>query len=326
MLHQVNNILDFNKIEADKLEIHPVELNLKQLVFNVGMPFTTLFHEKGVETRIRVSNELDTMVMADDLRLIQVFNNLLSNALKFTDKGYVKLSAVCKSKTAEEIEVGFSIEDTGLGIAKSDQNRIFESFGQIYHEDTKKFAGTGLGLTICARLLKLMDSELQLDSDEGKGSKFSFDIKFKLAESVKPVVKKQLDQAENLSGIKILLVEDNQLNMMVARKILTGFSAEVVTAMNGQEALDKLADDPYFDIILMDLEMPVMTGYEAIYEVRKLYPSIPVIAFTASLVDQAMLKDLLASGFVDCMLKPFQPQQMLADIKRHLAEPPHAVA
>lgn len=327
MLHQVNNILDFNKIEADKLEIHPVELNLKQLIYNAGMPFTALFHEKGVETKIRVSHELDRMVMADDVRLIQVFNNLLSNALKFTDSGYVKLSAICKKKTEQHIEVSFSVEDTGLGIAKDDQSRIFESFGQIYHEDTKKFAGTGLGLTICARLLRLMDSELKLESDEGKGSRFTFDVKFKLVNVEKPVEKKkQVDLPENLEGIRILLVEDNQLNMMVAKKILTGFKAEVVTAVNGREALDKLEADSYFDITLMDLEMPVMSGFEAIYEMRRAYPGIPVIAFTASLVDQTMLNDLIASGFVDCMLKPFQPQQMLADIKRHLAEPPHAVA
>lgn len=326
MLHQVNNILDFNKIEADKLEIHPVELNLKQLILNIGMPFTALFHEKGVETKIRVSHELDRIVLADDVRLIQIFNNLLSNALKFTDAGYVKLSAICKNKTAKQIDVTFSVEDTGLGIAKADQSKIFESFGQIYHEDTKKFAGTGLGLTICARLLQLMDSELKLESDEGKGSKFTFDVKFDLANAEKQPEKKQVEIPQNLEGVRILLVEDNQLNMMVAKKILTGFKAEVATSVNGREALDKLEADSYFDIILMDLEMPVMSGYEAIYEMRKSFPAIPVIAFTASLVDQTMLNDLIASGFVDCMLKPFQPQQMLADIKRHLAEPPHAVA
>jgi len=321
MLHQVNNILDFNKIEADKLEIHTVKLNLKQLVFNVGTPFTALFHEKGVETKIRVSHELDRMVMADDLRLIQVFNNLLSNALKFTDSGYVKLSAICKTKTDKYIEVGFCVEDTGLGIAKGDQQKIFESFGQIYHEDTKQFVGTGLGLTICARLFKLMDSELKLESDEGKGSKFTFDVKFEIVESSGQLPGIKLGQQDDLAGARILLAEDNHLNMMVAKKVLTGFKAEVVPAVNGREALDKLADDPYFDLILMDLEMPVMSGFEAIDEVKKLYPSIPVIAFTASLVDKDMLRDLIASGFVDCMLKPFQPQQMLADIKRHLVKP-----
>ena len=318
MLHQVNNILDFNKIEADKLEIHPVELNLLQLLRNVSLPFTALFQEKGVKLRTETDMGLDMMVMADDVRLIQIFNNLLSNALKFTDKGYVTLGAVCKSKTNRGIEVSFMVADTGLGIAKGDQERIFESFGQIYHKDNNKFAGTGLGLTICARLLKLMKSELKLESDEGKGSKFSFDIKFDYAGNVRQTPGQPKIEAESLEGVRLLLAEDNQLNMMVAKKILTGYKAEVITAWNGREALDILQKDNSFDIILMDLEMPVMSGYEAIFEIKRLYPHIPVIAFTASLVDQSMLEDLKESGFADCMLKPFQPQQMLSDIRKYL--------
>ncbi len=319
MLHQVNNILDFNKIEADKLEIHPVELNLRQLLFNVGTPFTALFHEKGVSTKIRVGNELDCTVMADDLRLIQVFNNLLSNALKFTESGYVKLSALCKSKTDEFLTVGFIVEDTGMGIDKADQQRIFESFGQIYSEDTRNAGGTGLGLTISARLLKLMDSELKLESETGKGSKFSFDVTFPLVAGNTLSAKNNAQVADDLNGVRVLLVEDNKLNTMVAQKILKGFKAEVLTAENGRLAIDVLQQDAAFDVILMDLEMPVLSGYEAIFEVKKNWPAIPVIAFTASLVDEQMLTDLLASGFVDCMLKPFQPQKLLADIQRQLA-------
>jgi CheY-like chemotaxis protein len=321
MLHQVNNILDFNKIEAGKLEIHPVELNLEQLVGNVGMPFMALFQEKGVELETEIDPRLDVTVMADDVRLIQIFNNLFSNALKFTDSGYVKLKAALKGKTKDALVVSFSVEDTGMGIAKADQKKIFESFGQIYHEDTKKFGGTGLGLTICVRLLKLMNSNLELVSDEGMGSIFSFDIKFDHAGNGKQSSKKFHIENENLEGVRLLLVEDNQLNMMVARKILTGYKAEVITAYNGQEALDELMKDSDIDIILMDLEMPVMSGYEAIFEIKKLYPRMPVIAFTASLVDHAMLSDIIASGFADCMLKPFQPQQLLSDIRKNLRKP-----
>ncbi|MBS1532913.1 MAG: response regulator [Bacteroidetes bacterium] len=320
MLQQVNNILDFNKIEADKLEIHPVKLNLKHLLDNVGMPFMALFQEKGVELETEIDPALDIMVMADDVRLIQIFNNLFSNALKFTDSGSVKLKAVCKNKTDEVAEVGFSVEDTGLGIAKADQKRIFESFGQIYHEDTKKFAGTGLGLTIVQRLLVLMDSILYLDSKEGKGSKFTFSIKFKYADNETGSVKNREKSDDDLEGVKILLVEDNQLNMMVAKKILNSFRADVIPAYNGREALDVLSRMNGFDIILMDLEMPVMSGYEAIFELKNRRHEIPAIAFTASLVDQIMLNDLLSSGFVDCVLKPFQPKQLLSVIRKHLGK------
>ena len=259
--------------------------------------------------------------MADDVLLIQIFNNLFSNALKFTDSGFVKLSALYKGKTAKGIEVSFCVEDTGLGIASSDQKKIFESFGQIYHEETKKFGGTGLGLTIVLRLLKLMHGDLQLKSDEGKGSKFSFDLKFDYPKNEKELSKKQSLEEENLTGIRLLLVEDNQLNMMVAKKILAGYKADVVTAYNGHEALDTLRNSPEFDIILMDLEMPVMSGYEAIFEMKRLYPNIPVMAFTASLVDQTMLSDLIGSGFVDVILKPFQPQQLLSSVRKHLPKP-----
>jgi len=321
MLHQVNNILDFNKIEAGKLDIYPVELNLQQLLRNVGMPFIALMQEKGVELKTEIDPRLDVMVMADDVRLIQIFNNLFSNALKFTDSGFVKLTALYKGETTKGIEVGFIVEDTGLGIARGDQQKIFESFGQVYHEDTKKLAGTGLGLTIVLRLLELMHGSLQLQSEEGKGSKFSFDLKFEYSQNKKELLKKDITDEENLAGIKLLLVEDNQLNMMVARKILTGYKAGVIVAYNGQEALNALRKDADFDIILMDLEMPVMSGYDAIFEIKKLYPNVPVMAFTASLVDQTMLSDLIDSGFVDVILKPFQPQQLLSSVRKHLHKP-----
>jgi signal transduction histidine kinase/CheY-like chemotaxis protein len=321
MLQQVNNILDFNKIEADKLEIHPAELNMQQFLLNVGMPFITLFQEKGVELKINIDSQLDVPVMADDVRLVQIFNNLFSNALKFTDKGYVKLDVTCKKKDKQSIEISFSIEDTGIGIAENDQKKIFESFWQVYDEDTKKFVGTGLGLTICVRLLKLMNSNLVLVSEKDKGSKFSFDLKLDFAPTQQQIAKNQVKTDNDLSGIKILLVEDNQINMMVAKKILTGFKADVTSAYDGAEALRALASVPDYGIILMDLEMPVMNGYTAIFEVKKLYPDIPVIAFTASLVDQKMLSDLVASGFVDCILKPFQPLQLLSNIKKYLSKP-----
>jgi signal transduction histidine kinase len=321
MLQQVNNILDFNKIEADKLEIHPVELNLQQFLMNVGMPFVTLFQEKGVELKIHIDQQLDVPVMADDVRLVQIFNNLFSNALKFTDKGYVKLDVTCKKKDKQSIEVSFSIEDTGIGIAENDQKKIFESFWQVYDEDTKKFVGTGLGLTICVRLLNLMNSNLVLQSEKGKGSKFSFDLKLAYADTRQQKAKSKATTDDDLSGINILLVEDNQINMMVAKKILTGFKARVTSAFDGKEALEALAKGASYDIILMDLEMPVMNGYTAIFEVKKLYPDIPVIAFTASLVDQKMLSDLVESGFVDCILKPFQPLQLLSNIKKYLSKP-----
>jgi signal transduction histidine kinase/CheY-like chemotaxis protein len=317
MLQQVNDILDYNKIEAEKLEIHPVAVNLKQLLQNVSLPFTALFKENGIDLVVEIDKELDVFVMADDLRLIQVFNNLFSNALKFTETGYIKLMAICKNRGPGFLEASFAIEDTGLGINEEDQKLIFEGFAQVYNENTKKLIGTGLGLTICVSLLKLMNSDLILVSERGKGSIFSFDLKLAYADKL-AITESIVETDSELNGVKILLVEDNQINMMVAKKSLTGFKATVTSAYNGVEALAELENNSDYNVILMDLEMPVMNGYDAVFKVKKLYPNIPVIAFTASLVDQEMLADLIESGFVDCVLKPFKPKQLLAIIKKQL--------
>ncbi|SDT22979.1 Signal transduction histidine kinase [Mucilaginibacter mallensis] len=317
MLQQINNILDFNKIEANKLEIHPVSLNLKQLMQNVSMPFTSLYQEKGIELKTEIGPGLDVIVLVDDLRLIQVFNNLFSNALKFTEKGYVKLKATMKSSSKTAAVVSFSVEDTGIGIAKEDQKQIFEGFWQVYNGNTKTLHGTGLGLNICMRLLKLMNSSLNLTSEKGKGSIFSFDLKLDYVQHKSSSVT-NTESEDNLAGTRVLLVEDNQINMMVAKKVLINYKALVSGVFNGKEALDALEKDAAYDVILLDLEMPVMNGYIAIYEIKKMYPQIPVIAFTASVVDQEMLTNLIASGFSDCITKPFQPYQLLSIIKKYI--------
>jgi signal transduction histidine kinase/ActR/RegA family two-component response regulator len=317
MLQQVNDILDFNKIEAGKLELHPVKINLTNFLLSTSLPFKVLSENRNVEVRTEIDNQLNAVVLADDMRLTQVLNNLFANALKFTTQGHVILKATCNKKDEKSVTVGFSVEDTGIGIDKADQEKIFEGFWQVYHEDTRELTGTGLGLTICNRILQLMGSKLSLQSEKGNGSKFTFTLTFALA-TIAPVYRsiKAIDNSD-LKALKILLVEDNKINMMVAKKALTGFQATVNSAYDGAEALACLKQYPDYDIVLMDLEMPVMNGYQAIFEIKKNYPLIPVIAFTASLVDQQMLADLLASGFNDCILKPFNPQNLLTVIKNN---------
>ena len=321
MLNLVNDILDFNKIEAGKLEVHLVEFNLKQLITNAILPFYNSFEEKNLQLMVEIAPEADALIWGDDVRIIQILNNLLSNALKFTGKGFVKLSLLCKKKDNEGISVEFVVEDTGLGIAKEDQSKIFESFWQVYDESTRKYTGTGLGLSICLRLLELMDSTLKLESEKGQGSKFSFTINFKLADKKESPLLSAKPDTDDLSGLNILVTEDNKINMMIAKKILTGYHAAVTCAYNGQEALDILAQNADYSLVLMDLEMPVMNGFTAIKEVKKLYPNLPVIAFTASLMDQEMLAELMLIGFTDFISKPFEPYQMLAIIKKHALAP-----
>ncbi len=318
MLKQVNDILDFNKIEAGKLEIRPVKVNLKQLLDNATLPFYNHFEEKKLQLKIEVDPRLNATVLADDIRLIQILNNLLSNALKFTTDGFVRLKVSVEESTEENLKVNFSVFDTGMGIDEEDQQKIFYGFWQVYDQNTRYINGTGLGLTICVRLLDMMNSKLNLVSKKNYGSEFSFDINFErhIEDNIISMYP-AAPETNDLSGNRVLIVEDNMINMMIAKKTLSGLKAQFTTATNGQEALDALAKDAAYNIVLLDLEMPVMNGYETIGHLRELYPHLPVLAFTASLVDQQMLSDLVAGGFSDVILKPFQPHQLLSQIKEY---------
>ncbi|WP_461448640.1 ATP-binding response regulator [Mucilaginibacter sp.] len=317
MQQLVNDILDFNKIEAGKLNIHPIEINLKELLINSTLPFYNNIEQKNLQLKVEIDPQLDAVVMADDVRIIQVINNLLSNALKFTDEGHIRLNVTCKHSTPLTLIANFIVEDTGIGIDKADQQRIFDGFEQVYSENTRKYAGTGLGLNICLRLLSLMNGSLTLTSEKGKGSTFEFTLTFNRAQKSADKVVRSYNESEGLAGLNILVVEDNQINMTIARKMLTGYKAACIPAYNGKEALEILAQDANFNIILLDLEMPVMNGHEAIGQLKKLYPTIPVIAFTASLIDAEMLESLVKEGFEDCISKPFHPKQLFSQVKKY---------
>ena len=318
MLGLVNDILDFNKIEKDKLELHPIQCNLKEILSQSLLPFYDRFEEKNLSLQLIIDERLDTPILADDVRLVQVINNMISNALKFTEKGYVKLEAKLEKKQQGNLHVLFSIKDTGIGIPQEMHGRIFDGFMQVFNESTRKYGGTGLGLTISHRLLQLMNSALELQSEEGNGSTFSFTIAFPLAKKL-PVSNNEETNNEkgNPEGIRVLLVEDNLINQVIAKKILENYKSIVTTCENGQIALNALAQDDNYNIILMDLEMPVMDGYTALEEIKKLYPNLPVLAFTATLLDNKMFNDLINLGFKDYVPKPFQPLQLVTKIKKY---------
>ena len=315
MLDVINNILDYNKIDADKMDIHLTQINLKQLLENAVLPFHNRLEEKKIDWKLTLDRKINETVMADDIRLTQVINNLISNALKFTDKGYIRFGAKCTAENAEVMEVEFSVEDTGIGITQENQKKIFESFEQVYTESTRKYGGTGLGLTISQRLLKLMNSQLKVSSEEGVGSKFFFTVSFRKS-SGQEVEKKttKIDNAD-LAGLRVLIAEDNLINMIIATKMLEDWNVSFTTAGNGKEALSALKNNADYNLILLDLEMPEMDGYTAVKEITKLYPDVPVLAFTATLVDHEMYDSLKQMGFVDAMLKPFQPMELFSKIR-----------
>lgn len=318
MLELINNILDYNKIEAGKLELHPATVNLRQVIENAALPFYNRFEEKRVPLIVALDTELDDLVLADDIRLVQILNNLLSNAWKFTEAGAVKMEAACINKTATSLQVCISIKDTGIGIKETDQQKVFTSFEQIYSESTRKYQGTGLGMAICQRLLQLMNSTLEMKSVYGLGTTFSFTIQFERKKK-NPEHMHQKPSTENfdLGGIKILLAEDNLINMMIAKKTFQDWNIKLTPAENGRIALNILEEDANYDLILLDLEMPEMDGYTAVKEIKIKYPHIPVLAFTAALIDNEMYQGLKDLGFEEAILKPFQPMDLFSKIRKH---------
>ncbi len=315
MLNLVNDVLDFNKIESGKLLLHPIAFNLKSVLQQAVLPFKYRYQEKKVGLQIELNNDIDELILADDLRLVQVLNNLLSNALKFTLSGEVKLSAECIIKESKTITIKFSVKDSGIGIDEEDQKKIFESFEQVINENTRLQEGAGLGLAISQRLLELMNSKLQVVSEPGKGSTFFFTCKFSRAyASSEQVFQTKIDY--DFKNMSILVVEDNPINKMIVTKMLKDCNAYVETATNGKIALELLLIKSDFNLILLDLQMPEMDGYEAILHMKKMYRDIPVLAFTASLVDEPMKNELLMLGFDGYITKPFKTAELYDKVNK----------
>jgi CheY-like chemotaxis protein len=242
-----------------------------------------------------------------------VLTNLLSNAIKFTRKGHVLLDIKVVAQTNIDVTLTISVEDTGIGIAQEKQKMIFDQFTQADASTSRNFGGTGLGLAICKRLLELQGCTLQLASEDGKGSTFYFTQTFlKVIAPVKKAEKKAelfpTEESKPLSGISILLVEDNEVNILVARTFLERWGANIEVALNGQEALDKL-DTSKHKLVLMDMHMPVMDGYEATRIMRKNGVRIPIVALTASLPREVDDK-FKNVGVDDIVIKPFVPEEL----------------
>jgi signal transduction histidine kinase/CheY-like chemotaxis protein len=312
LLSIVNNILDYNKIEAGKVNFEIIEMDLNKIGKNIITGFKNYANDKQIELILNYDPNKHLSVLGDPTRLTQILNNLLNNAIKFTKKGVVIFSINVLEKSDENIKIQFVIQDTGIGIDKNKQLQIFERFTQADSSTSRSFGGTGLGLSITKMLLDLQGIELKLESELGKGSTFSFVQSFPLSkkQAVVALAYKELPSEEEmpLKNIDILLVEDSEMNVLVAVNFLERWGARVDVAMNGQECLDML-DLSKHKLILMDLNMPVMDGYIATKSIRERNIKIPIIALTASPPKEIEQK-IKTTGMNDIVVKPFLPEEL----------------
>lgn len=308
-LSLINDILDFSKFESDTLTLYPEQNSLSETVQQLD----DLFSRQATDKALKLSFELDTKIPArllfDQLRLTQVLTNLISNAVKFTDKGYVKCQITALGLSDSACRIQFRVKDTGIGIAPHSLDKICLAFSQADSSITRKYGGTGLGLAISSKLLKQMTSLLDIESVLGEGSCFSFILDLPIAKQSSEQFQ-QAPVAVPTSGIshypsnKVLVAEDNSTNRLVIQKMLERFGLQVLLAEDGQQAIEQVAlNKP--NLILMDLQMPVMDGFEATRLIKSQYPDLPVIALSAAVLDEdrALAK---ASGVDAHLAKPLK--------------------
>jgi signal transduction histidine kinase/ActR/RegA family two-component response regulator len=315
MLNLVNHILDFSKINEGKVHLDRNVFNLRQMLSKLCRVYETQNTGAEVVFLYAIDERLDKDFVSDDLRLNQVLVNLLTNAKKFTKRGNVSFSARVKEGVEQELCVLFSVKDTGVGIRPEKLEKIFESFEQADNSTTRDFGGTGLGLSICRELVRLFGSTLHVTSVYGEGSEFFFELRLALHVEGIAAAETPADAIHDLSGLRVLVAEDNKVNMLVLRNFLRKWNVTPDEATNGAEALAKFTAQEY-DVILLDIEMPVLDGYTAIQEIRKMDTEIPVVAFTAAFYDD-MQNDLLARGFNDHVHKPFKPNELYDKLSRY---------
>jgi PAS domain S-box-containing protein len=319
MMTLVSDILDYNKIEAGKLALEEAPVNIKELAGNIAAQFAPQVAQKNLHFFTEIADGLDMEVITDQTRLNQVLSNLLSNAIKFTQVGSVCLIVKKLFSSSSNVTIQFMVVDSGIGVAKEKQKEIFASFTQADVDTTRKYGGTGLGLSISKKLVNMFNSDLILESTPGKGSVFQFTVEFKInANHKKFINEEKAKNLQSLEGIRILLAEDNPVNMSIAKRFLTKWGIQVTEAVNGRLAVEKFEKDQ-FDIVLLDLEMPEMDGAGALRIIKKIDPEIPVLAFTAAVYDN-MLDDLLQKGFLGFIPKPFRPEDLHHKISYFIAQ------
>jgi PAS domain S-box-containing protein len=320
----INDILDLSKIKAGKLRIEKIDFRLRETLEQTIGTFRTLINDKGLKLRVSVDLNIPDSLIGDPHRLNQILNNLLSNAIKFTTKGEINVEVKSLNQQNNEVELSFCIADTGIGIAPEKLQTVFESFSQAETGTSRKFGGSGLGLSISKKLIELQNGAIEANSCPGEGTTFTFTIKYSVATHTVAkqynVMKQENFNQEGLAGKRVLVVEDNEANQKVIYHILKKAGIETDLADNGKAAIKLLEEGFEYDLIIMDLQMPEMDGFETTTYIRRnLNLSIPIIAMTASALRNEKIR-CLELGMNEYLNKPFVPADLFRQLRRFLLQ------
>ena len=329
LLNQVNDILDFSKIEAGKLELEETPVYLGEVITSVMSIMEVRCNAKGIllENNTQIPPKL--AVITDIGRLEQILVNIIGNAVKFTAKGSISLQVKQQEESADEVLVHFSIKDTGIGIAPDKIERIFENFSQADRNTTRRFGGTGLGLAICKSIIEMMGGKIKVESTLNVGTVFSFVLRLKKTNKCVEIdneAKEEHTSTDILDGMTVLLAEDNEDNRFLFQIFLKGHNTNISTAENGAIAVNKVMEGTNFDLVLMDIQMPVMDGFTAMQKIRaweKKENRAPVsmVALTASSSKEDMAKSL-SFGCSEYLSKPIQKKRFLEALGRYAGKAP----
>ena len=311
----VSDILDFSKIESGNLVFEKLPFHLKEIVSNVFNLFENMANEKHLRLEFYPDPRIDYLLSGDYVRLSQVLSNLISNAIKFTEKGTVEIAYTLKEENTHDLKIVFTIKDTGIGIDSVQKERIFDNFSQANATISRKYGGTGLGLAISKKIVEQQGGTISVESQLGQGSIFTVELLFDkhLNKQTTPALSQPPTvSVDKLQGIKLLVAEDNTVNVLVLTALLKKWGVKYTIAKDGQEAIECVQKEN-FDAIIMDIQMPNVDGKEATQVIRQMADdqkrNIPIIAFTAEASLESH-QDFLNSGFNDCMTKPFQPENL----------------
>lgn len=318
LLTTLNDILDFSKAEANKITLEKTNFNLKDLINDLNI-YAKTNKNPDVEIISTFDEKIPENVIGDVVRLKQVLLNLLNNAKKFTEKGYIKIETKLIEKDDNSVQIEFKVADSGIGIAKEKQQKVFEEFSQADDSTTRKYGGTGLGLAICNRIISLMGGRLNLDSEINKGSTFYFTLPFEIANNV--ASSENFIEELKIKSAKILVAEDNLVNQKLIKNLLNKLGLDCDIAQNGQEALNLFIKNRY-DLILLDCQMPVMDGYSATLEIRKFEKEnnlepVSILALTANAFKQDKEK-CLSVGMDDVIIKPIDMNDFINKLNRYI--------